>query len=100
MNLGILVTTDKNQGAVMGITDAALAKGHEVIIFCTDAGVNLVKDSSFTALSAKGGVTLGYCDHSGKAFGVVNDDVPDAVTCGSQFDNATMFNKADKMINL
>ena len=100
MKLGILVTTDKNQDAVLGIANAAVTKGHEVTIFCTDAGVNLMKDSAFTAMSGTGGIKMGYCDHSGKALGVSKEDVPDAITCGSQFDNATMFNEADKLINL
>jgi predicted peroxiredoxin len=100
MKLGILITTDKNNDAVVGLTRAAVSKGHEVIIFCTDDAVNLVKDKSFTDLSTVGGVKMGYCDHSGKALGLSTDDVPDAITCGSQFDNATMFHDADKVVNL
>jgi len=100
MKLGILITTDKNNDAVVGLTKAAVSKGHEVIIFCTDVGVNLVKDKSFTDLSATSVVKMGYCDHSGKALGVSKEDVPEAITCGSQFDNATMFHDVDKLVNL
>ena len=67
MKLGILITTDKNNDAVVGLTKAAVSKGHEVFIFCTDAGVNMVKNKAFTDLSTVGGVKMGYCDHSGKA---------------------------------
>jgi hypothetical protein len=42
MKLGILVNTDKNLDAVQGITKAALAKGHEVILFNMDAGTKVV----------------------------------------------------------
>jgi predicted peroxiredoxin len=100
MKLGILVTTDKHLDDIVGLTEAAVSKGHEVIIFNMDEGVRLLEKSAFTDLAAKGGVSMSFCDHSTGTENVSKDGVPENVVCGSQFNNANMHHDADKMLNL
>lgn len=42
MNPGILVTTDRHLDQVVGISQAASAKGHEVVIFAMREGTRLL----------------------------------------------------------
>jgi predicted peroxiredoxin len=100
MKLGILVNTNKNVDAVMGITKAALAKGHEVILFNMDDGTKLVGTRAFAELCKMKGVTVGFCDHSAQHKGVTSEGLPKEIVCGSQYNNAVMQNEADRMIVL
>lgn len=100
MKLGILVNTDKHLNDIIGITKAAVSKGHEVTIFNMDDGTKLVADPSFSELCKTQGVTLSFCDHSAKGLNVATDGIPDDVVCGSQFDNANMNHESDKIIIL
>jgi len=100
MKLGIIVTTDKHLDHIMGITRSALSKGHEVNIFHMDKGVKLLEDTSFTALCNEGGLSICYCDYSTKTVGISTEGVPGEITCGSQFDNATLTHNSDKVIIL
>lgn len=100
MKLGILVNTDKNLSAVDGITRAAVAAGHSVEIFVMDDGTRLLADGAFTALASLAGVKMAFCDHSAQHLGTKPDPTPDAITCGSQFDNANMNHEADRVIVL
>ena len=100
MKLGILVTTDKHLDDVLGLTDAALAKGHEVIIFNMDEGTKLLGDSSFQSLCNKTGVSMSFCDHSAKGRNIATEGLPAEIVCGSQFNNANMMHDADRVINL
>ena len=100
MKLGIFVNTDTQLDAIIGITGAALAQGHTVDIFAMDDGTRLLSDPSFTALSGKAGVTLAFCDHSAQHLGTKPASLPATVSCGSQFENATMNHEADRVIVL
>ncbi|MBI4825485.1 MAG: DsrE family protein [Nitrospirae bacterium] len=100
MKLGILVNTDKHAGDVVGITKAALAKGHEVIIFMMDSGNYLLGNPDVTGLCEQAGVSMSFCDHSAQKLGVSKDGIPKKVSCGSQFDNANMNSAADRVIVL
>ena len=100
MTLGILVNTDRHVEDIIGLTKAAISKGHEVIIFMMDSGVKLLGNSSVTGLSSESGVSMGFCDHSAGKVGVSKDGIPDKVVCGSQFDNANMNHEADRVIVL
>lgn len=100
MKLGILVNTDIHPETVIGITRAALAKGHEVIIFNMDEGVRLLDISSYTELCRIQGVTMSFCDHNAKGFGIRKELIPPEITCGSQYNNAAMSHIADKVIVL
>jgi predicted peroxiredoxin len=100
MKLGILVNTDRHANDVVGITKAALAKGHEVIIFLMDGGNLLLSNTDVTGLCNEAGVSMSFCDHSAQKLGVSKEGVPDKISCGSQFDNANMNSAADRVIVL
>ncbi len=100
MKLGIFVNTDKNMEAVQGITKAALAKGHTVILFNMDEGTKLVGTPQYAELCKTPGVTVGFCDHSAKHIGVTSEGLPKEIVCGSQYNNAVMHHDADKVIVL
>ena len=100
MKLGILVTTDRHLEDILGLTDAAISKGHEVIIFGMDDGTKLLEHESFNALCKREGVSMAYCDHSAKGLNVSTEGVPGDIVCGSQFNNANMMHDADRVINL
>ena len=100
MRLGILVNTNKNLEEVLRLSNAALAKGHEVIIFAMDEGTKLLEQPFFTGLAGLPGVAMSFCDHSAQRFGVKTEGTPKNVTCGSQYNNAVMAHNADKVIVL
>ena len=100
MKLGIMVTTDRHLRQIRGIAQAALSKGHTVAIFVTDEGTKLLANHTFCALSALPGVTMSYCDDSAQQFGGRPAGLPEAITSGSQFENATMVSESDKVVVL
>lgn len=100
MKLGMLVNTNKNLDAVVGLTKAALAKGHEVVIFTMDEGTTLFGNPDYTALCGMNGVSMSFCDHSAKGIGAPTQGLSASVVCGSQYNNAAMNHDADKVIVL
>lgn len=100
MKLGILVNTNAHLAAVVGITKAALAKGHTVTIFAMDDGTRLLSDHAFSGLSHSAGVTMALCDHSAQHLGTKPADLPKQISVGSQYDNATMNHEVDQVIVL
>ncbi len=100
MKLGILVNTDRHLRHVMGLTKAALSRGHEVILFNMDEGTRLITTPEFAELCRTAGVTLSFCDLSSKQLGVVTEGIPDEIVCGSQYNNAAMNHEADRVIVL
>lgn len=101
MKLGIFVNTANNLDAVVGVTKAALAKGHEVTIFGMDDGTRLfVKGSALVELSQMKGVAVAFCDHSAKELSVDSSGIPGEVVVGSQYNNAVMNHESDRMIVL
>jgi len=51
VKLGILVNTTRHLKHVIGLTNAAVAKGHAVAIFTMDDGISLLKDDGFCAMA-------------------------------------------------
>ncbi len=100
MKLGILVNTDRHAHHVIGLTKAALKKGHEVIIFTMDEGVRLLAAPGFEDLCKTAGVTMSFCDHSAKQLGADSEDLPEELVPGSQYHNAVMNHEADRVIVL
>lgn len=43
---------------------------------------------------------MAYCDHSAKGLNVSTEGLPEAMVCGSQFNNANMMHDVDRVINL
>ncbi len=54
MNPGILVTTDRHLDQVVGISQAASAKEHEVVIFAMSEGTRLLESHEFIQLWQSG----------------------------------------------
>lgn len=100
MKLGIFVNTDKTLDAVKGITKAALAKGHTVILFNMDDGTKVIGSPVYAELCKTPGVSVSFCDHSAKHMGVASEGLPKEIVCGSQYNNATMLHEADRVIVL
>lgn len=100
MKLGILVNTDRHLDHLIGITTAAVSKGHEVIIFTMDAGIKLLNNPQFCALSELKGVQMSYCRLGAVRLCVVTDGISGEIVEGSQYNSALMNHCADKVIVL
>lgn len=95
---GILVTTDKYRDDIVGLTEAAVRRGHRVILFFMDKGCCLVTDEKIASLKKMHGVTISLCDFNRKTMGISDSEIPDGWLCGSQYDNAVMNKEADRVI--
>jgi len=100
MKLGILVNTNRHLDHVVGLTKAALAKGHSVIIFNMDEGTKLLATPEFGELCKTGGVTMSFCDHSAKHVGANTEGLSAEIACGSQYNNAVLSHDSDRVIVL
>ncbi len=100
MKLGILVNTDKHIEDLIGLSKAALSKGHEVLVFFMDDGVKLLHDPGITDLSENSGINMSFCDYTTQQIGISKDGISDRIICGSQYNNATMNHEADRVIVL
>jgi predicted peroxiredoxin len=100
MKLGIFVNTNRHLKHVVGIVKAALAKGHEVVMFNMDDGTKLLGTPELAELCSTKGVTMSFCDHSAKGLKVVTEGLPAEIVCGSQYNNAVMNHDADRLIVL
>lgn len=100
MKLGIVVTTDRHLEHVVGITRAASAKGHQVSLFAMDEGVRLVGELAFIELCTLGNVTMSLCKHSAEEHRVHTKELSKEIVVGSQFQNAMMGNRSDRVIVL
>lgn len=100
MKLGILVNTDRHAEDLIGLTNAALSKGHHVQAFFMDDGVRLLDNPDVGALCGNPNLDMSYCDYSTQQIGLSKEGFPEKAACGSQFNNATMNNEADRVIVL
>lgn len=100
MKLGILVNTDRHLEHIVGLTKAALLKGHEVIMFTMNDGTKLLATPEFAEFCGAQGITMSFCDYSTKQLGVATEGIPEEIVCGSQYNNAVMNHQADKVIVL
>lgn len=100
MKLGILLNTARHLDDVVGISRAALAKNHQVIIFAMDEGARLLENQVMTTLAGLEGVSVSVCKHSAEMNGVKTEDLSRNIVCGSQLQNAMMNHNADRVIVL
>ncbi len=100
MKLGIHVSSNKHLEHVIGLTKAAVSKGHQVTIFTMVDGEKLLENPKYTDLSSLPGVSMSYCDHNATHMGINKAAVPQKVISGSQFNNATMVHEVDRVIVL
>jgi hypothetical protein len=100
MKLGIFVNTDRHLADVVGLVKAAIAKGHQVILFNMDDGTKLLGAPAMKEFCGMPGVSMSFCDHSAKHLGVATEGLPQEIVCGSQYNNAVMVHDADRLIVL
>ena len=100
MKLGILVNTDRHANDLVGIANAALLKGHEVIVFFMDTAVKLLSSQNIKDLCNHPGISISFCDYTTEKNGVSKEEFCDKMICGSQYNNATMNSEADRVIVL
>lgn len=100
MKLGILVNTDRHLADIIGMSNAAVNKGHEVIIFVMDEGAKLLENQVFTKLAKIKGIAMSFCDYNAKGFAISKEGIPCEVDCGSQYNNARMMHEANRVIVL
>lgn len=100
MKLGIVVNTDRHLEAVTGMTRAAIAQGHEVLLFAMDDGTRLFANPDYIALCRLPGVNMSFCQESATRAGVDFENLPEAIARGSQLQNAMLVHNADKVIVL
>ena len=100
MKLGILVNTNRHSKDLIGLSNSALAKGHEVIVFFMDSGVKLLEDKDVTELCMETGISMSFCDYTTEKNGISKEGICDKIICGSQYNNATMNHEADRVIVL
>jgi hypothetical protein len=98
MKLGILVNTDSRTKDVIGLTKAALSRGHEIVIFMMDVGVRNAVDSGLQELCNNDKISCSLCDHSAHNAGFSTEGLPDTIAIGSQYNNAVMNADVDKVI--
>lgn len=98
MTIGILVTTDKYRDDIIGLTEASIKRGHRVILFFMDEGCHLVKDDKISALTKMRDITISLCDFNRKKIGILDNEISNEITCGSQYDNAVMNKESDRVI--
>lgn len=98
--LGILVNSDRHLNHLLGISRAALAKGHEVLVFVMDEGTRLLPDGHLQQLAECPGLTMSLCDHSAQRHGIDTGALPAHVVRGSQLNNAMLNHQADRVIVL
>lgn len=100
MKLGILVNTDKHAEDLIGLTKAALLKGHHVIAFFMNGGVKLLANPDVNGLCENPDIEMSYCDYTTQKNGISKEGFNEKIACGSQYDNATMNHEADRVIVL
>jgi predicted peroxiredoxin len=100
MRLAIVINSDRNLRHVVGLTTAAVGRGHQVSLFAMDAGTRLLADPACARLSALPGVSMSVCEHSAASQGVSREGLPGEIVWGSQYHNAVMTHDADRVLIL
>ncbi|MBU0680458.1 MAG: peroxiredoxin [Proteobacteria bacterium] len=79
-SIGIFVTSPQHMRHVMGVTEAAVAKGAKVKVFFTWYSTHLTKCAAFPKLCAMEGVDVSICVDSYKKAGYDIEDIPAGLT--------------------
>lgn len=101
MQLGIVMTDERYLSQVVGLLDAAHARGWQTVCFLTDTGVNVLRHAECIerAKARPNSVTL--CEHSVEkhAAGAIDlAALADFVVVGGQYQNAELARKCDKVL--
>jgi hypothetical protein len=94
--LGIMITKPENLEHITGVTKAARAAGHPVMIFMTDEGVKFSTDPKFLELLKVDGVEISVCDHSRERIGLHGKT--EGISYGSQYNNAGMLHDSARVL--
>jgi hypothetical protein len=100
VKLGILINTNRHKEAIIGITNEAIKRGHQVILFFMDEGCLLLMDKEILSLRKLDDVSMSVCDLNRRKIGIKDEEILVGIRCGSQYDNAVMNKEADKVIVL
>ncbi|QWR76157.1 DsrE family protein [Candidatus Magnetomonas plexicatena] len=98
MTIGLLITRDGFTQDIIGLTKAAVKKGHQVILFMMDDGARHSQNKDIVALKDLPGVSMSLCDHSAKLRNITEDMIPAGCTAGSQYQNSVMNQDADRVL--
>lgn len=98
MNLGILITQSDYADMIIEITKAAVKRGYSISIFMTDNGVKLIKNPEVANLRRLENVGMSLCDFSAKNRGIDEEDIPEGITAGTQYQNSLIHNECDKVL--
>ena len=101
MRIGIVVTNQIYLAHAIGMLDGAESRGWETLCFLTDTGVNLLADAAFVERARKHPNSVSVCEHSIELYASGKYDVrsiSDIVAVGSQYKNAELARKCDKVL--
>jgi hypothetical protein len=101
MKMGIVVTDEIYLNPVVGLLDAAYARGWVTACFLTDSGVNLIKMDEFIERAKARPNTVSLCEHSVQKHAAESIDltvIADFVVIGGQYQNAELARKCDQVL--
>jgi peroxiredoxin family protein len=98
MYLGIVATNASTEEHVVGLANAAVARGWHCRCFLTDTGVRLLHSTPLLELARAGKLRVDACEHSWELYG--GGAVPDGVVMTGQIKNAELAHECDKVIVL
>lgn len=100
MHIGIIATTSDAREAVIGLSRAAVERGHRVSLFLTDSAVRLCLDPEVAELGRLPGLAATFCSHSVRHAGIDESRLPDTLEGGSQYAHALIHSRADRVVSL
>lgn len=98
MLLGLVSANESSEAHLVGLASAARARGWHCRCFLTDSGVKLLGSARLLELARGGAMELFVCEHSWEHLG--GGATPEGATMGSQYQNAELAHKCDKVIVL
>lgn len=101
MQLGIVMTDDRFVTQVVGLLDAAHARGWPTLCFLTDAGVKVLGHEDFIERAKAWPNMVSVCEHSIEKHAADTIDIQahaDFVIIGGQYQNAELARKCDKVL--
>jgi peroxiredoxin family protein len=101
MQLGIVMTDESYVAQVVGLLDAAHARGWQTVCFLTDTGVNVLAHEDCIERAKARPNTVSLCEHSVQKHAADTIDLAahaDFVVVGGQYQNAELARKCDKVL--
>lgn len=101
MQLGIVMTDDRFVFQVVGLLDAAHARGWQTVCFLTDTGVNVLGHEDCIERAKARPNMVSVCEHSVEKHAADTIDLKahaDFIVVGGQYQNAELARKCDKVL--